>query len=385
MDGGNVIHFDLLGSFPSLKAGKKTLSFLQYLIVNHERNISATELIEQFWAEDTSAPGGALRRMVFKVRELLEDMFPEKENLLLTLQGCYTWNPEVRLEIDAEQFETVCLEARKEEGEKKCEMLLQAIILYKGDFLSGNDSDWTVAPRQYYQTLYLDACKKVLPLLYEKEQWMKILSICSQAYAVDFAVEEFTVFQMHAYIAMGQPERAVRQYEVFRDKIMKEYEVEPASQTEKLYTLASSLKRNNAEKRDVFKLVCEDDGGSRAFLCTFDIFQKIVALERRHMDRSGEPSSLVVVSLGKKAIPVTDARRLERILLEELRTGDPVAKLASDSYVLMLTGASAENAHLVMKRIEGDFRKTYRHSRADVMYRIEPLQPKEIHKEIIQK
>ena len=62
VDGKNVIYFELFGSFsigtaedgdrsgsivPG-KAGKKVLSFLQYLIVNHTRSISLEELIEQF-------------------------------------------------------------------------------------------------------------------------------------------------------------------------------------------------------------------------------------------------------------------------------------------------------------------------------------------------
>lgn len=62
MNEENVIRFKMLGSFShvlpdgedplvqsvSMKAGKKTLSFLQYLIVNHARNVSSEELIEQF-------------------------------------------------------------------------------------------------------------------------------------------------------------------------------------------------------------------------------------------------------------------------------------------------------------------------------------------------
>ena len=39
-----ILHFELLGTFScegiALKAGRKVLAFLQYLIVNNERNIS---------------------------------------------------------------------------------------------------------------------------------------------------------------------------------------------------------------------------------------------------------------------------------------------------------------------------------------------------------
>lgn len=377
-----IIHFGLLGSFScsydrSVKGGKKALSFLQYLIVNHARSISSEELLEQFWTEEVSnSPQAALRRMMHTVRSILDEMFPDMDDLLITLPGCYVWNPEVRLVLDTELFEKACMDAKRATGEERYSRLLQAVSLYSGDFLSGNDSEWVLVLRQYYQTFYLDVCKAVLPILYQKEEWMKILDICGQAYRIDFAVEEFTLYQMRAMIAMGQPEQAVKQYKIFRDKIIQEYGIMPASHIEKLYMLASDLRRKNRKEQDIFKLVCEEEG-SLAFFCTFEIFQKIVALEKRHIERSGQPSALVVVSLGKKAIPVTDARRLERILLEKLRTGDPVARLAADSYILMLTGASTENARQAMGRIDCDFHRVYRHSKADLRYQIAPLLPGE--------
>ena len=108
VDGKNVIYFKLLGSF-SLgnaaegengenmtpgKAGRKVLSFLQYLIVNHERSISLEELIEQFWPETESGdPGNALKNMMFRTRSYLKKMFPERTDseaagVLCVESGC---------------------------------------------------------------------------------------------------------------------------------------------------------------------------------------------------------------------------------------------------------------------------------------------------------
>ena len=51
------------------KIGKKALSFLQYLVINHTRNITAEELIDTFWTEKHSSdPANALRNMIFKIR-----------------------------------------------------------------------------------------------------------------------------------------------------------------------------------------------------------------------------------------------------------------------------------------------------------------------------
>lgn len=383
----NVMYFSLLGAFSCgrteeertansalmEKTGRKALSFLQYFIVNHGRNISSEELIEQFWA-DSSDPASLLRNMLFKTRNLMRALYPEGNRLLITLQSCYRWSTEVRFEIDSEQFEELCLKARGLPEEDYCRQLGRAIELYKGDFLAGNDSEWARTLRQYYRTLYLDACRAVLPILYKKEQWMEIISVCSQAYGVDFGQEDFTAYHMQALIALGQPGQAVERYQTFRNKMLEEYEMPPTERIEQIYLLAEGLMKNNTEEKNILSLVCEMEEHTQAFFCTFGIFQSIVALERRHMERSGQPSSLMVISLDSGAVPTTDSRRLERILLEKLRTGDPIARLEAGSYVIMLTGADEENARLVFGRIDCAFHRTYRHSAAQLSFQVAALQ-----------
>ena len=385
-----VLQFDLLGTFACReikdgqaagsiipkKMGKKALSFLQYLIVNHNRNISAEELIEQFWPEtDSSNPGNSLKNMMFKTRQILKTMFPSLENLVLTLQGCFAWNPSVGLEVDAEEFERICMDVRKRSGEDYMEGLLSAAVLYKGDFLSGNDSEWAISLRRYYQTLYLDVCKMVLPLLQERERWPEMIGICEQASDTGAGTDLFLVYEMQALIAMGQPEQAVSAYENFREKLWKEFEIEPTEQMEQLHLLAEGMCQNQVNERDLLKLVAEQERDKRAFFCTFGVFQNIVALEKRHLERSGKSSVLLLVSLGRKVTPTTDARRLERILEEGLRTGDPIARLNAGSYILLLTETSEENAGIVMERLDRAFHKAYSHSRACLTFRVFPLKP----------
>lgn len=380
MNEENMIYFGMLGSFScgdteiTLKAGKKALSFLQYLIVNHDRSISSDELIDRFWAENnSSSPSNALRNMLFKVRKLLEEMFPGERDLLQTFSGYYAWNKKISIKLDTELFEAACLKARKTSGEDQLPLLLNAISLYKGDFLVSNDSEWALVLRQYYRTLYLDVCKAALPLLHKKEEWMELLSICRQAYRIDFAMEDFTIYQMRALIALEQPEQAIEIFEAFRDKMLQEFEIIPSDQVEQLYTLAANRLKKDVDVSNIFKLVCRDDEEQRAFFCTFEVFQNIVALEKRHLARSGGSSALVIISLGDQLTLATDVRRLEKILLEGLRTGDSVARLEVGSYILLLPGASTEDAQMVMGRIDYKFHSTYRYSKAKFNYQIEPL------------
>ena len=385
-----VIYFELLGSFsmgnagygeknenttPG-KAGKKVLSFLQYLIVNHTRNISIEELIEQFWPEaDSNDPGNALKNMMFRTREYLKKAFPEQKELIRKLPGCYVWNPEVRIEVDTERFEQEYLKAREKTGEERTNLLLGAVSLYKGDFLSGNESDWTVAIRHYYQTLYLDAGKEVLAELQKKERWTEMISICEQAYEVDFSIDAFVVYHMQALISLGQPEKAIQRYGIFRRMLWQEYEIEPSEQVEQVYALATDMSRGSMDSQNILKLVSEAGEEKGAFFCTFGVFRNIVALERRHIARSKQDSTLVIVSLGNKTAPSTDSRRLQRVLTEGLRTGDLVARLDAGSYIIMLTGASVDGARLVTRRLEQRFRRAYTNSGARITFRMSPLEP----------
>ena len=382
-----ILYFRLLGTFSCGETeeekaknavligrlGKKALSFLQFLVVNHGRNISSEELIEQFWSDNSSDPANALRNMLFKVRSVLKAMLPGQDKALMTLQDCYGWNPEVVLELDTEEFEGLCMKARGLSGEGYCRALSRAVAVYKGDFLSGNDGEWARTLRQYYQTLYLDACRAVVPLLYKKELWVEVVSICSMAYAADFSIEDFTAYQMQALIAMGQPGQAIEKYEAFRGRMLEEFGMPPTERIEQLRSLAAGLGKESGGDKDFFGLVCETDPGGHAFFCTFEVFQSIVALERRHLERSEQTSSLVIISLGKGSVPNTDGRRLEKILLERLRTGDPIARLEAGSYIVMLTGADAEKAQLVAGRIDCAFHRTYRHSSARLSFRVADL------------
>lgn len=384
MKGKNTLYFELLGTFnyragegmtygETLKTGKKTLSFLQYLIVNHKRYISSEELIERFWPENGRAPENALRNMLYKVRGLLKEMFPEQDEVLQTFPGGYRWSPEVTLELDTERFEAYCLEAVKKPEKEALELYRKAIALYRGDFLSYNDSDWAIVSRQYYRTLYLEACKAVLPVLQEKEQWIEMVGICEQAYKIDFTAEEFTAYQMRARISLGQTEAALLIYEAFRTRLRQELELEPSEEIEQIHALAVGMGKKERSADEIFRAICEVGEENKAFFCTFETFQKIVALEKRHLLRTRTSSVLAIISLGKDAVLTTDTRRLERVLLGGLRGGDPVARLESGSYILLLPGADVENAQMVMGRIDSSFHRTYRRSKARLSYSVAEL------------
>lgn len=380
------IYFQMLGSFDYhqeeadvgkrdiILKGKKSLSFLQYLIVNHIGSITCEALIDRFWGEGRSAdPSGVLRYTMSRTRQQLAKMFPEYENLLLTVPNGFVWNPDVELILDSEQFEKMYMHAKHLAEEAQADAFLKAISMYKDDFLADNNDEWVLPLRAYYRTLYRDACKSVLPLLESQEHWLDMIQVCEPAYRRDFSAEEITEYLMKAYIALGQPRLAIDHYQVFSDTLHKEYEIEPSEQVMQVYVRAVGSEKGEFGKEDILSLVLDHQNQKKAYKCSFGTFQSITEIEMRHQARSKQESCIVMARVVRTSSVTTDVRRLERVLLEGLRAGDPVAKLNQNSYVVLLSGASEENARVVMERLKSKFTKLYSHSQALIDYQVCPL------------
>lgn len=166
--------------------GKKLRSFLEYLIVHHNREIATPQLVEQFWPETSSnAPGNALKHTMHKARILLKAMFPDHKNLIVTQRGVYVWDKNIRIILDTEMFEQWCITDRGGLTTQNLTQILEAIALYDGDLLPGNDDDWIQPLRTYLHTLYINMCKNALNLLQQENRWTEMVGICERAYALE--------------------------------------------------------------------------------------------------------------------------------------------------------------------------------------------------------
>lgn len=362
-------------AFPA-GVGKKLSAFLEYLILNHDKVVSSEELIRVFWPEDRSTdPGNALKYTMHKTRGLLKKMFPEEDGLLLTQQGHYTWNPNVKIYLDTEEFERICLQARAQHDVAAFEALMEAIDLYSGDILTNCDEEWILPLRTYFRTLYIDGCKSVLTVLNEQNRWMDIIRICERAYQLEPLAEEFTLHMMTALIAINQARRAIERYEAYRSILWNELNLIPSEEMELVHSTA--IEQTNADEQDLIQMMVDEELDKSAFLCSFNVFRSIVSLEMRHMLRNKTEATMLIVKAGaepgKNTPSTTDVRRVERVLLRTLRSGDPVARLNAGSYIVLLSGASEENAQTVMHRIERAFRTSYPRSKARLSCKIYPL------------
>ena len=361
--------------------GKKQRAFLTYLLLHHDRRISSVELIEHFWPGESKDPANSLKNMMHKIRVLLRELLPDAPELLATRSGNYEWNPDVSLELDVEHFEQLYHEAKRQGTADGMRDKLEAFELYAGEILPGASEEWLDHLNTYYRTVYIDICKSLAVQLLDEQRFEEVTRVCSRAYTLAPEVEAFTICFMHAMVGSGLSGQAVKHYESYRDMLWRQFDLVPSAAVEQAYTLAVYAARNaeDTEEKIIRQLMAPPEQ-REAFQCGLLVFQNIVRLELRPLERSERPSTVVLLHVEGEdsAEPSsTDIRRAERVLLQSLRTGDPFTRLNLGSFALLLPGASAENGRIVMERVIRDFHSNYPRSRASLRYSVYPMTGRE--------
>lgn len=361
--------------------GKKQQAFLAYLILNHSRKFSSSELIDAFWSNDGKDPANSLKNMMHKTRTLLRSIYPDMDDVIVTCSGGYEWRHDLQIEVDTDQFEQLYREAKSLPTGEAYSTEQQAFDLYTGEILPGTSLDWLDHRNTYYQTIYIDICKSLALRQLENEHWNDALYICEKAYRLAPEIEEFTICQMQALINLGMPNQAIKHYEDYSVQLWKNYNLHPSNAVEQVHSLAQhTLYETQDTIEKVVNELCSLTEQRRSFLCSLPIFRNLVQLELRQMIRSKQPSSLAFLTLKnlQSAPPSpTDIRRVERVLLDGLRTGDPFTRLNQGSFIVLLPGASEENSHKVMARIKDAFYSAYPRSTVTLQHNIYPLQIKQ--------
>lgn len=108
MLGGFTLQVDGNLLTDEINRSQKLWNVLCYLLVHRERNVPQSEFIDLFWPEEGSSnPANALKTLLYRVRALLEPMFPDGLEPILSQRGSYSWNRAVACEVDADRFEAL--------------------------------------------------------------------------------------------------------------------------------------------------------------------------------------------------------------------------------------------------------------------------------------
>lgn len=349
------------------KRSKKLWLLLQYLVVHHNRAVAQSELIDILSREDEGVnPTSALKTQIHRLRDILSELGCETP-IIVCINGAYSINSEIDLEIDAEEFEKAFKEASSnEDPDEKLSLILNAVNLYTGDFLAkAAYESWVVPLNTYYRSVYSKAVHIAVELLSTMGKLHDIIAICSKASAIN-PYDEFVHYShIKALAELGDQESAKRQYETVTHLMMTKFGISPSKELIELYDTA--IKSKKSVKSDIDAVISdllEQRQVSGAFFCEYQIFKHLYQLEIRDAQRTGASINICLLTVNGSdgempaQNPLNKAmQRLQDCVSRSLRGSDIFSRYSVSQFVIMLSNTNEQTGDLIMKRIEKAFKR----------------------------
>ena len=366
----------------SINRSKKLWSVLCYLIVHRDRNISQAEFIKLFWPGDHSAnPVNALKTLLYRVRSLLDPLFPAELPPILSRRGSYAWNPSIECRVDVDRFESLCT-AVQDHGlsdDARLALYQEIVCLYQGNYLPKlANQPWVASKSKHYHSLYLQAVKAYAALLEHTGAFERMAQVCTQAIQFSPLNESLHVLLVRALLRQGKNADALSQYEKATDLLYRNVGVQSAGELRALYTEIMAVEQHLETDLEIIQSdLREPKLQVGAFVCEYGFFQEAYRLEARRSSRNGicVQMALLTVSLPEGGIPPLSALnttmdQLLDVLIQNLRLGDVISRYSGAQYIILLPAATLENGSMVMDRVLSDFHHQHRRNILKLTYRI---------------
>lgn len=370
----------------STSRSKKLWMIFEYLMAFRDREISQNELIELLWPDDEiENPANTLKTLIYRVRSMLDELdYPGGgKTMLIYRRGSCSWNQDIESVIDVDIFEEKLKQAHVTEGPARLDDLLEAISLYKGDFLPKAALEpWAVPLSTYYHTKYLTAVKEAVLMLVGDSRYDDVISVCQKATVVDPYDEELHYWLILSLYNTGEKQQALKHYEYVTDMFFSRFGVTPTDRLTNLYKEIIAETNDSQMDLSVIKEELEEDYKPGAFFCEYAIFKEIYHLNMRTLARTGAASHLCLLSLvgprggrpQQKVLSKT-VLKLKECIGSSLRRGDIFTRYSVSQFLVMLPAASYENSVMVTERILRSFRRQNGKNLVDVKASIQPMSP----------
>lgn len=374
------VRMQLFGNFALSYKGKvleeeeirsnKITRMLVYLLMNRENPLPRQRLIEAMWDDDTKNPEGALKNLMYRIRNVLKQLGDEE--FICTAQSGYRWNPEIEVETDYEELERLGAHletARNLSTEEKYDVYTKIMNCYKNNVTATLTTEsWMLSRIAWYQSVYINAGKHLCQLLEDEEDWGRLELVTNDILEIEPFDEDFHGWLLLSLYGQNKYDQALVQYEKSK-KIL--YENMGISTPEKLCQIFDEkMAEISGKTTDIVKLLeetKEQEKPDGVFFCDYQIFRQIYRMEIRRMDRIGLAEHVMLLTLRKKDIDpasgMVDAilkegmEVLEQSIRTSLRAGDMASRYSQTQFIVLLPMCTYESGLKVAKRIQKNFRE----------------------------
>jgi ATP/maltotriose-dependent transcriptional regulator MalT/two-component SAPR family response regulator len=222
-----------LSNRSTVRAHSPKTKELFFLFLTYREGLRREQIVEFLWAE-TSA------------RKAINNFHTAKMRLRRAIPGCvvhrdglYQLAPQVEIDSDVAQFETLLQSARNAtlDGDR-LQLYEEAIALYRGDYFEECYSDWCEEARAPLRKMYLDALVAAARIRERQGDVGAAIALCEKFLAKDRYEEDIYRTMMRLQAKKGNRAGAVRTYQQLVEMLQKELEIpEPSQETKDLYAL----------------------------------------------------------------------------------------------------------------------------------------------------
>jgi DNA-binding SARP family transcriptional activator len=210
----------------------------KYLLTHRERPIPRDTLMEIFWPDGT--PESARNSLNVALHGLRQALRAATDvQVIVFKNGVYRFNPDLQVWLDVDEFRRRVQAGRRMEDAGNsagaAEEYEQATILYEGDLMADDlADDWPVLTRERLRVAYLDTLDRLSHIRFSQDQYDACVALCQLLLTQDNCREDAHCRLMRCYSRLGQHHLALRQYQICRDALREELDVEPALATTQL-------------------------------------------------------------------------------------------------------------------------------------------------------
>lgn len=200
--------------------------FLLACLAHTRRPTSQELLVEQFWPD--SAPGRGLKNLYQALTDIRQAVAPHpdpisRDGSMLSL------NPDYPVWHDVKEFEAALLASEKAvDPQTAREMMYDALRLYRGAYLQDCPLDWAETQRRDLELKHSQLLERLTTCCFELQRFREVESLANQLLNQDRCHQTANQMLMEAYIGLGRPEEAVRQYERAEVALKNEFGAEPS-------------------------------------------------------------------------------------------------------------------------------------------------------------
>ena len=356
----------------------KAWELFKFLLTNRDKLLIPEKIIETLWPKvEYTNPGASFRYHVYKMRQLLKKAsIPEKIISIVSSNGYYSLETGPGCWLDAEEFINLSRKADELSQSSPAEAInlyIDALSLYKGEYLPEVAGNWVFLARYFYRSLYLKNIFKVSKLLKRSGRFDRIIEIIETAFFLIESVGRVAPSLHETLLEVGKVERARAHYELLTTTMYQEAGVKPSKALRKVY---QKIKNNYeasisdlsdlTEFTDVQEIREKREKVKGALICDPDIFRFLCKLERRRSERSSNSIYLGILSIdGSNGRALSSAelqvalKSLKTLLLNNLRKGDIISQWDKNQFILLLAEMDQEQANRILGRIRENLKETF--------------------------